>query len=37
VDFDDTARIQEVHLMVIHLVCELVEESLFGDADDGTG
>ena len=30
VPFDDTARVQEVHLMVIHLVCELVEEKLFG-------
>ena len=25
----DTARIQEVHGMVVHIVCELIEESLF--------
>jgi len=30
VPFDDTARVQEVHLMIIHLVCELVEGALFG-------
>ena len=26
---DDTARIQECHILVGHIVCELVEESLF--------
>ena len=26
---DDTQRIQEVQLLVIHLLCELVEERLF--------
>ena len=25
----DTARVQEVHGMVVHIVCELIEESLF--------
>jgi D-sedoheptulose 7-phosphate isomerase len=36
VGFDDTALVQEVHLMVIHLVCELVESDLFdGDSGDG--
>ena len=27
---DDTARIQEIHLAVEHLICEMVEESLTG-------
>jgi D-sedoheptulose 7-phosphate isomerase len=35
VGFDDTALVQEVHLMVIHLVCELVEKDLFDGDDDG--
>jgi phosphoheptose isomerase len=26
----DTQRIQEVHILVIHLLCELIEERLFG-------
>jgi D-sedoheptulose 7-phosphate isomerase len=26
-----TARIQEVHLVVIHCLCDLIDESLFGD------
>lgn len=27
---DSTARIQEVHLLVIHCLCDLIDESLFG-------
>ena len=27
---DNTPRIQEVHLMIMHIVCELVDEKLFG-------
>jgi D-sedoheptulose 7-phosphate isomerase len=27
---DDTARIQEIHLAVEHLICEMVEEQLTG-------
>ena len=34
VPFADTARVQEVHLMIIHLVCELVELELFAGAGD---
>ena len=26
-----TARIQEVHLLVIHCLCDLIDHSLFGD------
>ena len=26
-----TARIQEVHLVVIHCLCDLIDESLFGE------
>ncbi|MDA0679061.1 MAG: phosphoheptose isomerase [Proteobacteria bacterium] len=26
-----TARIQEVHLLIIHCLCDLIDESLFGD------
>ncbi len=29
VPVDDTQRIQEVHLLVLHILCELVEERLF--------
>jgi len=29
---DDTPRIQEVHALVIHLICELVDYTLFGRA-----
>src|SRR5687768_14362440 len=29
---DVTARIQEAHITIIHLFCELLEEMLFGDA-----
>jgi len=32
VSFEDTARVQEVHLMIIHVVCELVESAIFGGA-----
>ena len=28
---DDTPRIQEVHIMIGHIVCELVEKELFGN------
>ncbi len=28
---DRTARIQEVHLVIIHCLCDLIDESLFGD------
>ena len=27
----DTARIQEMHLLIIHLVCQLVESAMFAD------
>ena len=27
-----TARIQEVHLLVIHCLCDLIDRQLFGDA-----
>jgi D-sedoheptulose 7-phosphate isomerase len=26
-----TARIQEVHLLVIHCLCDLIDAQLFGD------
>lgn len=29
-----TARIQEVHLVVIHALCDLIDATLLGDADD---
>jgi D-sedoheptulose 7-phosphate isomerase len=28
---DDTPRIQEVHIFILHLVCDLVEQQLFGN------
>jgi D-sedoheptulose 7-phosphate isomerase len=28
---ESTPRIQEVHLLVVHLICELVERALFGE------
>lgn len=31
----DTARIQEVHLVALHMICQLIEESLF--SKDGAG
>ena len=30
VPFDNTPRIQEAHLMILHMICELVEKELFG-------
>ena len=27
---DDTPRIQEAHLMILHIICELVDKELFG-------
>lgn len=30
----DTPRIQEGHITIIHILCELVEQSLFGEKDD---
>ena len=29
---DSTARIQEVHLLVIHALCDFIDQQLFGDA-----
>jgi len=29
----DTPRIQEAHITIIHILCELVEQGLFGDVD----
>jgi D-sedoheptulose 7-phosphate isomerase len=29
----DTPRIQEAHITIIHILCELVEQGLFGDAE----
>ena len=26
-----TARIQEIHLVIIHCLCDLIDESLFGN------
>ncbi len=28
---NDTPRIQECHILVGHIICELVESTLFGD------
>jgi len=33
----DTQRIQEVHILVIHLICELVEDLLFNEHRRGEG
>jgi D-sedoheptulose 7-phosphate isomerase len=33
VDSDSTARIQEVHLLIIHCLCDLIDTQLLGDAD----
>jgi D-sedoheptulose 7-phosphate isomerase len=30
---DDTQRIQETHNLIGHIICELVEETLFGDGE----
>ena len=29
---DVTARIQEVHLLIIHCLCDLIDHQLFGEA-----
>jgi D-sedoheptulose 7-phosphate isomerase len=31
---NDTPRIQEGHITIIHILCELVEQALFGEKDD---
>jgi len=31
---DDTPRIQESHIMIGHIICDIVERSLFGDLKD---
>lgn len=31
---DDTPRIQESHIMVGHIICDIVEKSLFGDENE---
>lgn len=30
---EDTPRIQEAHIMIGHIICELVEEAIFGEPD----
>jgi D-sedoheptulose 7-phosphate isomerase len=30
---EDTPRIQEAHIMVGHIICELVETAIFGSED----
>jgi D-sedoheptulose 7-phosphate isomerase len=30
----DTARVQEAHITIIHIICELVEKRLFGNAGE---
>lgn len=30
---EDTPRIQEAHIMIGHIICELVEEAIFGEQD----
>jgi D-sedoheptulose 7-phosphate isomerase len=30
---EDTPRIQEAHIMIGHIICELVEEAIFGEKD----
>ncbi len=30
----DTPRIQEVHIMIIHVICEFLEERLYGEKDE---
>ena len=34
---DDTARIQECHILLGHIICGLVEESIFGSSRDEFG
>ena len=29
---DDTPRIQEAHILIGHIICQLIEEQLFPDA-----
>ena len=29
---DDTPRIQEAHILIGHIICQLIEEELFPDA-----
>jgi len=36
VDSDNTPRIQESHIAVIHILCELVENSLFKNNEGET-
>jgi hypothetical protein len=31
--FDVTARIQEVHLLAIHCLCDLIDSQLFGSEE----
>lgn len=31
VDSDDTPRIQECHILIIHIICEMIERTLFGE------
>ena len=33
----ETPRIQEGHITIIHIICDLLERELFGDADCGAG
>ena len=33
---DNTARIQEVHIMILHIVCDLFEKKMFGDEKQAT-
>lgn len=34
---DDTPRIQEVHIMVGHIICDIVEQALFGEGNGKNG
>lgn len=34
---DETARIQEAHILIIHIICELVEKRLFENDKEDTG
>lgn len=34
---DDTARVQEAHLQVLHYICEVVEQAVTGRGDEGQG
>jgi D-sedoheptulose 7-phosphate isomerase len=29
---DDTPRVQEVHILVGHIICQLIEQEMFPDA-----